>query len=108
MTGGDTESPNGRNLIGAANELVSIAEKMETYGLSYADLPEEEQTDLDEAFEDLQHNWAALANLLAGWTDDDATVDDADGNPIADPPDVAASAAAEAPDIPADPGPPGE
>lgn len=107
VTGGDTESPNGRNLIAAANQIVQIAEKMETYGLAYDDLPDEEQDDLDAAFEDLQHNWSRLANLMAAWTGNDGSVED-DGSTIVSPPDVAASSAAETPDIPADPGPPGE
>jgi hypothetical protein len=106
-TGGGAQSgdnaPNGANIIGALNTLERIAEKMDTYGLAYSDLPGEEQTEFDEAHEDLQCHLKTLSNLLAqDMVGSDDALELSDGNTV-DLPKQATSKGNNSADLPNDP-----
>lgn len=58
-------APNGRNLQGALNQLQRIAQDMQEYGLALSDLPQEKQTQCEEAHEDYQYYRELLANVFA-------------------------------------------
>jgi len=57
-------SPNGRNLVGALNQLQRIAADMDEYGLALADLPAEKQAEFEAAHEDFQHYVQLLSRFL--------------------------------------------
>jgi hypothetical protein len=57
-------SPNGRNLVGALNQLQRIAADMDEYGLTLEDLPAEKQAEFQAAHEDFQHYVELLSRLL--------------------------------------------
>lgn len=58
------DAPNGRNLLGALNNLLDIAERMDEYGQTYSDLSDEKQAEFDGAHEDLQFHIKKLANVF--------------------------------------------
>jgi len=58
-------APNGHNVQGALNVVSRVAEDMDDYGLSVADLPDEKATEYREAVEDLRHYRARLETFFA-------------------------------------------
>lgn len=57
--------PYGYTLVGAINKLERIAENMDEYDITFADLPTKKQTEFEEAHEALQYHVSNLSNEFA-------------------------------------------
>lgn len=66
------------NLIGAVNEMLTVFEDMEKYGLAWSDLTTEQQNAVDRGQQALQEQAGNLGDLLStiGGNDGDVTLGD--------------------------------
>lgn len=76
------DAPNGNNLVGAVNNLQRLLEEMDDYGVSYSDLSDDKQQELDEIVEDLRYHIKKLANLTAETVGADDEMELPNGNTV--------------------------
>ena len=97
------DAPNGRNFIGALNNLRDIAERMDEYGLTYDDLGDEKQAEFDATHEDLQFHIKKLANVFGSdLVGSDDAIELPNGNAV-DLPLQATAVGASSKNLPNDP-----
>lgn len=98
-----SDAPNGRNLLGALNNLRDIAERMDEYGLTYDDLGDEKQAEFEAAHEDLQYHIEKLVNVFGGdLVGSDDAIELPNGNTV-DLPKQATAVGARSKNLPNDP-----
>ena len=103
-TGAET-GPNGRNLVGAINQIRRIATTLDRYGIDVSDLPDDERQTLADAQEDLQYHLDAITSHLGTLVGRDGSLDLPDGRTVDLPvPATSAAKQADAPDIAGDGG----
>lgn len=78
------------NIVGAANEVLGVAEEMEKYNLSKSDLTAEQTRRLDRGQKALQHLFGALGTHLDTLSKNDGTLELPNGNTV-DLPNAAVS-----------------
>lgn len=86
VMGGNSDAPNGNNLVGAINQILNTYDEADEWGVTPSD------ADWQEAHDDFQYILADLSNQLATVTGNDGTLEDENGNKLADLPNAATSA----------------
>ena len=70
------------NVIGAVNEMMTVLEDMEKYGLAFSDLTQEQQEALDLGQQALQYHEAKLGRLLESFVENDGSITLSDGTVV--------------------------
>lgn len=96
LTGGNSDAPNGHNLVGAINGILNTFDSADEWGATPGD------DDWTDAHEDFQHLARKLVNDLNDVLGTDDTLDDDDGTKLADLPH-AATAKDQTGDLPSPP-----
>ena len=70
------------NVVGAVNEMLTVLEDMDKYGLTASDLDEDQLQSLDMGQQALQYHQAKIGRLMQSITENDGTVTFSDGSTV--------------------------